>query len=104
MSILNIYKRIIVIVLFLATALFVLSCSKSEMVSDVVETTYVSPTREVKKEEIVKRNVESSGIVTEQNNDGDIITTVKLANDKLKTIEYDFYDLEDDYNIYVNIQ
>ena len=94
------YEKNIILGIIFVTAVALFACNKESVVEDVAYTTEVVETKEIKKEEIVKRNIEKSGIVTEQNSDGDIITIIKLANEKIKTIEYDANDLEEDYNIY----
>ena len=93
-------KRIIAVLLLIAALTITFACNNNNIADEIPPTTEVSETREIKKEEIVKRNVDGSGVVSEVNNNGDIITTIKLANDKVKTIEYDGNDLEEDYNIY----
>ena len=93
-------KRIIAVLLLIAALTITFACNNNNIADEIPPTTEVSETREIKKEEIVKRNVDGSGVVSEVNNDGDIITTIKLANEKVKTIEYDVNDLEEDYNIY----
>ena len=76
-----------------------LSCNDNVKENNALETNVIE-TKEIKNDEIVDRNFEHSGVVTEISNKGDVITTVKLANEKTKTIEFDSYDLEEDYNIY----
>lgn len=80
------------------------ACDKENQTEQIESETLVSETRLIKKEEIIKRNIEENGIVSEVNSDGDITTTIKLANNKTKTIEYDAYDLEEDYNIYKMVE
>ena len=93
-------NRILIKFLITITIATLFACNSENNVAETTEVTQVVETKEIKKDEIVKRNIEASGIVSEMNNEGDIINTIKLANDKTKTIEYDAYDLEDDYNIY----
>lgn len=80
------------------------ACNKEGEREETTVDSQISETRFIKKEEVVKRNIEENGLISEINSDGDITTTIKLANDKIKTIEYDAYDLEEDYNIYKMIE
>ena len=83
----------------IVTLVSLLSCNDNVKENNTLETNVIE-TKEIKNDEIVDRNFEHSGVVTEISNKGDVITTVKLANEKTKTIEFDSYDLEEDYNIY----
>ena len=96
-------KRIFFILL-IYEILVLFACNKKLDIEESIIETLVSETRPIKEEEIVKRNVEENGIISEVNSDGDIITTIKLANDKKKLIEYDAYDLGEDYNVYKMIE
>lgn len=95
--------KVILVTLLTIVSAMLFACNNNLNENTLDEETTIAPTKEIREEEIVKRSIETSGIITETNNEGDIITTVKLAN-KIKKIEYDSSDLEEDYNIYKAIE
>lgn len=97
-------NKILFYALFIYVAIILFACNKEDKKEETTFETQISETRPIKEEAIVKRNIEENGLISEVNSDGDIITTIKLANDKIKTIEYDADDLEEDYNIYKMIE
>ena len=88
----NFKNKILFYALFIYAALIIFACNKEDKKEETTSETQISETRLIKEEAIVKRNIEENGLISEVNSDGDIITTIKLANEKIKTIEYDACD------------